>query len=188
MPLCTWPFYSQPMGPWVLATVLSSYFLSWGLVGSAAWICWSFMAMHVLPCCRMEPVVPGMTTREGSQSMLMFSTTSLCRVTLAISESLHLRESTWIGVVVRGNRQTLLIRTCLSGLDDRVHSQETLWGPTRPRPTRNKTLPYKTLPIPVLGADKPRTGIPIQQNQKSLPSSVGQLQAMEGLQESGLLS
>lgn len=126
MPLCTWPFYSQPMGPWVLATVLSSYFLSWGLVGSAAGICWSFMAMHVLPCCRMEPVVPGMTTREGSQSMLMFSTTSLCRVTLAISESLHLRESTWIGVVVRGNRQTLLIRTCLSGLDDRVHSQETL--------------------------------------------------------------
>lgn len=59
---------------------------------------------------------------------------------LALSESLPLGESVWIGVVVTGNGQTLLIRTCPSDLDDRIHSQESLQGPTRPRPTRSKTV------------------------------------------------
>jgi len=35
----------------------------------------------------------------------------IVEVSLALSESLPLGESTWIGVVVTGNEQTLLIRT-----------------------------------------------------------------------------
>lgn len=66
----------------------------------------------------------------------------IVEVSLALSESLPLGESTWIGVVVTGNEQTL-DQDIPSGLDDRVHSQETLCGPTRPRPTRSKTLEGK---------------------------------------------
>ena len=68
-------------------------------------------------------------------------------VSLPLSESLPFGESTLIGVVVTGNGQTLLIGTCSSAYMTEFYSQETLQGPSRPRPTRSKNLMSKQAKI-----------------------------------------